>query len=185
LLDGDAWLVKVPALGYPGGMVSHFTAKVSRGQIAIRDVRNPDGAIVDVGVTPGGWVETAKVSRGQIVLRDVETPEGTVVEVDVTPTTWVETPWGLMTPEAAAGIREAEAELRRGEGIPGEKVIAELRELDAALRRGVPWDVAFARLRRLAVEKTSRRRAKPAPDRARKSVGGARPSSVPGSRRRA
>jgi hypothetical protein len=175
----------VPALGYPGGMVSHFTAKVSRGQIVIRDVKIPEGAIVDVGVTPGGWVETAKVSRGQIVLRNVEIPGGTVVELDVTPTTWVETPWGLMTPEAAAGVREADAELRRGEGIPGEKAIADLRELDAALRRGVPYDEAIARFLASALEKRPRRRVKPAADRARKSVRGARKSSAPGSRRRA
>jgi len=48
----NATVVTTDSLGYSGGMVGYYTAKVARGQIVIRDVDLPDGTEVSVKVEP-------------------------------------------------------------------------------------------------------------------------------------
>lgn len=49
----NATVVMTASLGYPGGMVSYYTAKVAGGKIVLRDVGLPDGTEVNVTVESG------------------------------------------------------------------------------------------------------------------------------------
>lgn len=73
---------------------------------------------------------TAKVKKREVVVRGVDLPDGSTVDVTIDPH---EEEDFVLTPEDLAGIDESIREIRRGEFVTGDELLATLRE-----RRAVP-----------------------------------------------
>ncbi|MBL0216362.1 MAG: hypothetical protein IPQ07_21075 [Myxococcales bacterium] len=106
---------------------------------------------------------TAKVSRGQIVISDVDLPDGTEVTVQIERAA----PEWRYAAEVEADIRASRAEFRRGESISSEESLADLRRHQTVRGQAQLASAAVDPGGRRLVDRSPRKRTKPAARRAR------------------